>query len=455
MLPTDRQRAAGAARVSGVAVTDYRRTDQELWEEDAIADEDRRAEVVPKLGPTLPTGVYPRKDRGERAERITTAPPVPPPDAVESVARFIAEPDLVPASGSERTLDAPERSLAALWLLDGEELEEVTEPPQLLIEPLPPPPPAPAQSHVAPAAPAEPMRASRAEPSSERVLDIPKTHPLANSIAPGGSVLSTPPLARPRSLRWHVVACAGALLAIGAGTSRFLQSRGEHHGATGASGLAAPHAEGEGAGGARREVEPVTEPDLEAPSELAIARSEALAATQEEAAEGEVAGAPEEERARPSVEVEDEAESPTAAARGPSSAPGDVATPRPESGTQARVGMAQPAASQPLRVALGTVELRPRQDGAAEPAQLAGIERARMVAAMNALTERLRACVGDEHGVADVTLTVRAPGVVSHAVVEGTFAGSEKGSCIARALRKAELPHFSEPVLRIEYPFML
>jgi hypothetical protein len=71
------------------------------------------------------------------------------------------------------------------------------------------------------------------------------------------------------------------------------------------------------------------------------------------------------------------------------------------------------------------------------------------------MTERLRDCVGDEHGVADVTLTVRAPGVVSHALVEGSFAGSEKGSCIARAMRTAKLPRFGEPVSRIEYPFHL
>jgi hypothetical protein len=74
---------------------------------------------------------------------------------------------------------------------------------------------------------------------------------------------------------------------------------------------------------------------------------------------------------------------------------------------------------------------------------------------MNALTPELRACVGDQHGVADVTLTVRAAGVVSHALVEGPFAGSSEGSCIARALRTVKLPASSYAVSHVEYPIQL
>jgi hypothetical protein len=63
--------------------------------------------------------------------------------------------------------------------------------------------------------------------------------------------------------------------------------------------------------------------------------------------------------------------------------------------------------------------------------------------------------VGDRHGVAEVTLTVRPAGFVSYAVVSGAYAGTSEGSCIARAVRAAKFPAFSDPTLRVTYPFEL
>lgn len=74
---------------------------------------------------------------------------------------------------------------------------------------------------------------------------------------------------------------------------------------------------------------------------------------------------------------------------------------------------------------------------------------------LNSVSSELKKCVGDRHGVADVTVTVRSAGFVSYAVVSGDYAGTPEGSCIARAVRAAKFPAFSEPTLRVTYPFQL
>jgi hypothetical protein len=76
-------------------------------------------------------------------------------------------------------------------------------------------------------------------------------------------------------------------------------------------------------------------------------------------------------------------------------------------------------------------------------------------AALNAVVPALQKCVGDRHDTADVTLTVRPGGFVSYAVVSGAYAGSTEGSCIARAVKAAKFPAFSDPSVRITYPFQL
>jgi outer membrane biosynthesis protein TonB len=76
-------------------------------------------------------------------------------------------------------------------------------------------------------------------------------------------------------------------------------------------------------------------------------------------------------------------------------------------------------------------------------------------AALNAVIPELQKCIGERHGTADVTLTVRAPGSVSYAVVAGSFAGTPEGSCIARAVKLAKFPAFREPTVRVSYPFQL
>jgi hypothetical protein len=264
---------------------------------------------------------------------------------------------------------------------------------------------------------------------TERTGTIPLTHPLANSIAPGGSAVSTPP--RPRkSSRWQVALGVAALLAIGFG-SRYLQSRGEHHAASGLPG----DAQEEDVISRRDEAARASEQEL-----LARQAAEAEAARRAEADhQAELARQAEGQR----VADEDAARAKRADLE---------ARERAEQETKAAEASAKKAKA--MRVAMGGVRMIDR-DPAAEAEDGSGPDRAKVVAAMNAMTEQLKGCVGDEHGVADVTLTVRAPGVVSHALVEGAFADSPQGTCIAKALRTAKLPAFADPVTRIEYPFQL
>jgi hypothetical protein len=57
--------------------------------------------------------------------------------------------------------------------------------------------------------------------------------------------------------------------------------------------------------------------------------------------------------------------------------------------------------------------------------------------------------------VAEVAMTVKNTGRVTHAVVRGDFAGTPEGSCIARTVRKVRLPPFLRPSFTLVYPFAL
>jgi hypothetical protein len=110
----------------------------------------------------------------------------------------------------------------------------------------------------------------------------------------------------------------------------------------------------------------------------------------------------------------------------------------------------EPAAVEPVAVAEPAPSEAPAATGL--PAQPS---REQVTAALNAVVPALQKCVGDRHDTADVTLTVRPGGFVSYAVVSGPYAGSNEGSCIARAVKAAKFPAFTDPSVRITYPFQL
>lgn len=112
-----------------------------------------------------------------------------------------------------------------------------------------------------------------------------------------------------------------------------------------------------------------------------------------------------------------------------------------------------PEAARPAPVA---IEPAAKPSPAPAPQNLpAQPSREQVTAALSAVVPALKKCVGDRHDTADVTLTVRPAGFVSYAVVAGPYAGSSEGSCIARAVKAAKFPEFSDPTLRVSYPFQL
>ena len=71
-----------------------------------------------------------------------------------------------------------------------------------------------------------------------------------------------------------------------------------------------------------------------------------------------------------------------------------------------------------------------------------------MKAAMPALNQ----CTAGRKGSVSAQLTVRGTGQVSYALIQGSFAGTREGSCLAKALRDVRFPAFSESSLRLTYP---
>lgn len=81
--------------------------------------------------------------------------------------------------------------------------------------------------------------------------------------------------------------------------------------------------------------------------------------------------------------------------------------------------------------------------------------RPEVLAAMRALTPAVTACGGGAHGLATVSVRMSSSGHVTSAVVNGDFAGTPTGSCIARAVRAAEVPAFTQSTFGFDYPFRL
>jgi hypothetical protein len=71
---------------------------------------------------------------------------------------------------------------------------------------------------------------------------------------------------------------------------------------------------------------------------------------------------------------------------------------------------------------------------------------------MLAMHSQLARCVRDKHGTTFANVTIQGSGRVSYSLIEGAFAGTEAGSCMARALRGATFPPFAGPPFKVRYP---
>jgi len=75
-------------------------------------------------------------------------------------------------------------------------------------------------------------------------------------------------------------------------------------------------------------------------------------------------------------------------------------------------------------------------------------------AAFTAVLPNLRACT-DSHGAVPIRVTISGSGRVTTAMVQGHFAGTPEGSCLARAVRTARLPAFRQRRINVNFPFVL
>lgn len=78
-----------------------------------------------------------------------------------------------------------------------------------------------------------------------------------------------------------------------------------------------------------------------------------------------------------------------------------------------------------------------------------------VINAFTRIQPELSACTQGKHGLTSVDATVVNTGRVARALVDGVFKGTPEGSCIARAVRSASFPRFSQPSLRVSYPLSL
>jgi len=76
--------------------------------------------------------------------------------------------------------------------------------------------------------------------------------------------------------------------------------------------------------------------------------------------------------------------------------------------------------------------------------------------ALRSVEGAVKACADGQHGVAMTQVTVSGSnGRVSRAVVQGQFAGTPQGSCVARAVRRARFPRFTRSTFQVTFPYRL
>ena len=73
--------------------------------------------------------------------------------------------------------------------------------------------------------------------------------------------------------------------------------------------------------------------------------------------------------------------------------------------------------------------------------------------ALEGVAPQVQACFGEEHGVVDVVVMVASSGRVTTCTVSGRFAGTPVGSCIARAVRAARFPPFTQARFEVHYQY--
>lgn len=403
-------------KLSGGAVTDFRRAN-EVLEEDGI-DEEAETQIVENPFVRDADSHQSRElgEAGDLSENESVELPVDVEDVeISYVSSWNQE--LVQVSAEEvmeglRTRDSFESLRdsevdSLLLTADGPLL--ATDPtPILTLSPLPPELGGP------------PSRAS-SEPTAR--IPLPRTHPLANSIAPTTAPKTVPPQASNQSPFWQMVAAAAILVGLGAAGSKLHSTAGEPAKAAATSARSLD-------GSPSFAAEPVREA---APSQLAaqvqeepVLDTDTVEALEPNQPADVVATAPEAEGPAPASEPVRDAQR---REREVSELVSVATGPRPERVARAKGGNAKAQAE--------------------VPAQLS---REQVVSTMRTAMPHLSKCTGGRAGLVQAQLTVRNTGKVTYALVQGSFAATQEGSCLASALREVRFPAFGEPTLRLTYP---
>ncbi len=81
------------------------------------------------------------------------------------------------------------------------------------------------------------------------------------------------------------------------------------------------------------------------------------------------------------------------------------------------------------------------------------LSRRQVQAGMDKVARAIRSCGGGRGGSVTVLVTISNDGKISNAQVTGSLAGSPLGACVTRYVRRATFPKFSDPPIRVKYPF--
>ena len=207
---------------------------------------------------------------------------------------------------------------------------------------------------------------------------------------------------------------------------------------------------------------------VSAPASLAT--PDMVSADMEEMAEGEaaVAAVPSGARTgsigipadRAAAEPVEEAaladEAPARGGRGEEDSEGSVASATVEA-ESVRRSRRSPAADSPAGPA---PRARPRMaSGMASPAPAMAVNatpsRTEVTRVLRAIQPAVSACANGRTGIVTVNITVASSGRIRNAVVQGEFAGTRQGTCVARAVRRARFSPFQQDSFSVRYPFRL
>lgn len=92
------------------------------------------------------------------------------------------------------------------------------------------------------------------------------------------------------------------------------------------------------------------------------------------------------------------------------------------------------------------------QAAAAEPTP-AQPSRAQVQTGLEQVRGALASCADGRHGHVTANVTISGAGRATYSSIEGAFAGTPQGSCMARALRGAQFPPFTSAPLRVRYEY--